>query len=649
MFLAQQAGDYSRALRRSIVTLAVVLIAILSQATPVVAGCDAPDSDTRCWSQFDDFHAVTSVDDGYIAVGRLRKQSSWTMVHISSDGHRLATVPIPTWRADVAWMQFNKIIALPKGELALIGSFQPKNSTWQAGIVMAVDFGGHLKWVNERIEPNANVLFQSGIFDPASNLVIAVGRKTSGPDPDGLCRNWSQSYVRGFNTLLKGGLAGPSLQDGEAAEGPNNRQAIYDIVAAESPEHYAFVGFKSEPDATPGHCRDSVLIGVLSFGVPQWSAKAFALSGRGSASEDGYAIRNVNPGEYVVAGQSGDLVKGPSFARAFRLKLNPLAFEGAFESPSSDRVGVSGSARFRAMAKIGDATHLIFAGSISSSAQGVGNAALSQIAPVDISKPEAAVVVQEGAADIYAVAASPSGAVLAAGHAIDHNGQWIGWLEFIGHPDLQRALATGSSPTNNQRAVPNHSAPPLFQALAKTGSDYQLPDSALISNSKYYIPTLLAGSPQVDVDFSTSSPLLLRARLLMAKGEVDLLLRDGDGRLVDFSNYRNGAPQLLYVKIQPGTYILSLLVEKDASDIEFDIGHASEIDVAALSKAAAKLGPRERDALAAALAAAGVSPPSELSIAIGSETLLSLIAAKEAGSKIDSAIAAKLPSDLTFK
>jgi hypothetical protein len=646
----QQDRNNLRAIRHSIVALTVVLIALLSQATSVAAGCDAPDSDARCWSQFDDFHSVVSVEDGYIAVGHVRKQPGWSMVHISSDGHRGAIVAIPTWRPDATSVQFNRIIALPKGELALIGSFRPKNSTWQAGLVMAVDSGGRLKWVNERIEPNANVLFQSGIFDPPANIIIAVGRKTSGPDPDGACRNWSQSYVQGFSMFSKGTLAAPSFEVGETADGLNNRQAIYDIVSTESPEHYAFVGFKSEPDATPGHCRDRILIGVLSSGVPQWFVKAFALPSRGSGSEDGYAIRNVNPGEYVVAGQSGDLVNGPSFAQAFRLKLNPLTVEGVFQSPNSDLVGASGSARFRAMAQIRDAKHLIFAGSISSSAQGIGNTAFSQVAPVDLNKPEAAVATEEGAADIYAIAASPTGSVLAAGHAIDRNGQWNGWLEFIGRPDLQRALAATPSPTaDNQRAVPNHSAPPLFQTLARTGADYQLPDRALIGDSKYYIPAILAGSPEVDVDFSTSSTLTLRARLLTGKGEVDLLLRDGEGHLVDFSNYRNGAPQLLYVTLRPGKYILSLLVEKDASDIEFDLGRASEIDVAPLSKATANLDPQKRDELAAGLAAAGVSQPSEPSIAIGSETLLSLIAAKEAGSKIDSAITAKLPRDLTFK
>jgi hypothetical protein len=639
--------------------VAFAILALVLTAAPVVASCDTPDSDTRCWSDFDDFGAVTWIDDGYVAVGHLRGQpkTAWAMIHVSADGRAGSRVAIPVWRpggkgADVVYVNFNKIVALPKGAVALIGSFQLANSSWQSGLVLAMDSAGRLKWSSEQIDPTASRLFQSGIYDSAANLVIAVGRQTSGPDSDGTCRNWSRSYIQGFNAS-DGKLVQPQYLVGEAAEGPNNRQAIYDIVSTDTPRRYAFVGFQSVPDPTPGHCQDRIQIGVVSLaaaGAAQPNATAFILPSRGLGSEDGYAIRSVGADQYVITGQIGDLVNGPSLAQALRVKLNPqtkaMSIERALHSPTSDLGSARGAARFRAIAPIRDSTHLVFLGSKSISAQGPGMIVLSQVSSADLSQTEPAVVAEDGGADIRSAAASPAGSVLAAGHAIDRRGQTIGWLELIGGAELARA--SPAMPKSQNAAVPDRAAPPLFQALDKVGSAYQLPGSALVRGSKYYLSSLPSGL-SVDIDLSMASPLSLRARLLARVGDVDLALRDGDGHLIDFSNYRGGAPQLLYVNLRPGKFTLSLLAESEAKDIEFDIGATGDVDLATLSKITASLSADERDRLADRIVAAGASRPAEPSIAIGGETLLSLIAAKDAGAGIEPAIASKLPRELLFK
>ena len=644
-----------RALRSAIAVAAFALIAVLVLADPVVASCDAPASDPRCSSDFDGFRDVARTDDGYVAVGHLQGQpkSEWAVVHVSADGRRGPRVAIPAWRkdSDVVSVTFNRILALPKGALALIGSFQLSHSNFQSGVVLAIESNGRLRWAREWIETQ-NVLFQSGIYDPTANFVVAVGRRTSGADLDGTCRNWSQSYVQGINAS-NGALSDPIQPIGEATEGPSNRQAIYDISPTTKPERYVFVGFKSEPDPIPGHCRDRIQIGVLSpdiGGAGRWTAKTVTLPTEASGSEDGYAIRSEGPDDYVIAGQTGDLVNGPSLARAIRVKLNPLSIEGHFESPMSNLGAAQGAARFRIVTPIRDSAHLVFLGSKSSSAQGSGDIAFSQVASADLSKIENSVLAEDGAAEIYGAEGSPSGTVLTAGHAIDRKGRAIGWLEFVGSPDSRRASPSknvqGGSPNigASRRTLPDRSAPALFQVLTKVGPKYQLPDHALRSTSKYYISGLPSGL-QVDIEFSNSSEIVILARLLTGAGDVDLALSDSDGRLVDFSNYIRGAPQLVHVRLQPGKYTLSLLAETDTRDVELDVGRTDEFDTSTLIDIATSINGDKWDKLADKLDDAGVSRPSEPSIAIGGETILSLIAANEAGASIERSIVTKLPRD----
>jgi hypothetical protein len=639
---------------------ALAIVAALLGGGFAFASCATPDADARCWSDFDRFGAVAWAGNEFVAVGHLRNRpdSDWALAHISADGRRGAVNELPpshdeNGQSNVTAVELQRIVPLPNGVFALIGWVHFTRSNWLAGIVLAVDASGRFKWAGSPGYTDANAMFRSGIYDASANIVIGVGRRTSGRDPDGTCRDWSQSYIQGFDAS-SGALVEPQILNGEPAPGPRNRQGLYDIAPAGRPGQYAFVGFQTVPDSTGARCTDEILAGMVApgnrAGKTQWTiAPVIVFPDDGVGNEDGYAIRAVGPNEYVLAGQIGDYTNGPSLAHGVRFSINPTAsnpliLKGSLDSPTGDLATAHGGARFRVVTPVGDASHLLFAGSASSTSKG-GNASLTQVVSTDFSKVERPVVADGGAADIADAASSPKGQVLTAGSAIDDKGQRVGWLELFGSGAFRSDTAPGA--VAGQRAVPDRSAPALLKSLARVGSAYQLPDSAVVGPSRYYLTGLPAGLP-LDIAFSVPSPSLIHARVLVGSGHMDLTLSDGDGRLLDFSNNRGGAPQVLLDRLRPGKYTLSLLAENDVKDVEFDIGRAEPVDFVAISKAIFDMTPDARDKLSELLAKAGVSPPSEPSIGAGGETLLSLLAARDAGSKIDSRLLDQLPLDLLF-
>ena len=230
------------ALRPGFLVAAFGLLSLFAQVATAAASCSQLESDPRCRSEFGRFTAVSWVADRYVVVGRLRNRNPATpaLILVSADGRPSEPISLPAWRgasqAEVELVEFHKIVALPNHLLALIGSFRPANSPWLAGLVLAVDnSGGRLRWVGERLDPSANVLFQSGVYDAASNVLIAVGRVTAGSD-DGSCRNWSRSYVQGFD-IASGALAEPLILAGEALLAQTTAKRSTTSCRPPSPEH----------------------------------------------------------------------------------------------------------------------------------------------------------------------------------------------------------------------------------------------------------------------------------------------------------------------------------------------------------------------------------------------------------------------------
>ena len=98
-----------------------------------------------------------------------------------------------------------------------------------------------------------------------------------------------------------------------------------------------------------------------------------------------------------------------------------------------------------------------------------------------------------------------------------------------------------------------------------------------------YLKKNVADNSQIDIALSLPTSLVLRVAALTGKGEIDLALADSSGRLVDFSNNRGSAPQLLIARLDAGAYKLSLFPHRGVKDMEIDIGTAGEVNVASLA------------------------------------------------------------------
>ena len=636
-------------LGRRVLWIALTLIILTPQSAAAAARCGQGESDPRCWSNFESFNAFGWASDGFIAVGRLRTKSASApaIVRISASGSASRPIELAGWgsEAEIASADFHEVLALPNGDLALIGSFHPANWNWLAGLIVVIDASGRVKSPpGIRMDPTANVLFQSGVYDAASNAVIAVGRVTAGPD-DGACAKWSRSLLTAYDAST-GAVADLKII-GSAAPGLTNRQAIYDIGPTSTPRQYAFIGFQTKPDATGSRCRDTLQIGLLSANAPGPNAARWIASVEEGfdSGENGFAMVPIGNDEFVIAGQVGDPIAGPSLAHAVRIKLKPFAVVRAFDSPRANLAGAQGGARFRTVTPIRDSRRLFFAGSVTPPS-GATSVALTQIALADLSKPEPAAFADGGASDILGAASSAKGQVLAGGYALDEKGRKVGWLELFGGGAIGRPAASSDARPMGRKAQPDRSLPPLFKTLERVGSDYKLPDGDLRSISKFYLSTLSEGAP-LDLAFAPSEAIVLQARLLVGAGDLDLALFDADGRLVDFSNYRT-ASQIMITALKPGKYRLSVFAESDAKDIEIDVGRAEAIDVATMASITAALAAGERESLSEKLRLDGLSRPSEPSIAFGGETVRSLFADQSGVGGVSPKVFEKLPRGLGF-
>ena len=130
---------------------------------------------------------------------------------------------------------------------------------------------------------------------------------------------------------------------------------------------------------------------------------------------------------------------------------------------------------------------------------------------------------------------------------------------------------------------------------------------------------------QMDLALSVSAPLVLRAAVLTGKGEVDVALTDESGRLVDFSNHRGPAPQMLIAKLAAGNYKLSVFTQNAVRDIQIELGcrRRDRRRVTFLKMMSVLSDVRLRRQLSEQLTAGGFSEPPDPLIALGGETAVS--------------------------
>jgi hypothetical protein len=244
-------------------------IAVLSAIQIDRARADCGDKDgITCQTDFTTISSVARTAKGFLAVGQIKKGTDLNLglLRLTPSGQTAGTssLPIPadfvSGGAAVVG-ESRKIIALPDGGALILAQLSigvDKQIAW----ALRVSADGGVIWNRAFTgDPVGLTIFNSAYYEKDGDRLIIVGRRTSGYD-EGRCTNWSQSLV--VTLKASNGQSLPEIPTffiGSQGGAPNNRQAIWDIIAGEKPNTYTVTGFSTSASAAKsGECQDDVLV-----------------------------------------------------------------------------------------------------------------------------------------------------------------------------------------------------------------------------------------------------------------------------------------------------------------------------------------------------------------------------------------------------
>jgi hypothetical protein len=606
-------------------------ISSMAQIERARADCGDKDGIT-CQTDFTTISSVTRTTSGFMAVGQIKKGADLNLglLRLNRSGQAAGaySMPIPAELVSDGKKvvgEGRKIIALPDGGAVILAQLIVGGDR-QIAWALRVSADGSVVWNKVFTSDSVGLtLFHSGYFEKDGDRLIIVGRRTSGFD-EGKCTSWSQSLI----VTLKASDGRPEIPTlflGPQGGGPNNRQAILDIVAGDKPNTYVTTGFSTSANtAKPGECQDDVLVQTLALTPPKpqnpasgaWVASPPRKFGTADAAEGAFAIKPLGNGAYLAAGY-GKTSAGAPAAQAYRVKFAPsFSVEGPMNTPfpfdGSDKSGLD---RFRAIVPLADNSRFLLVGSGSISKQD-RNQALWQVVSADLKKngPPRQFKSQTGS-DITDATLSESGRIFAVGRWLDDDGQAYGWTGFI---NLE---GTNETTVSLKRRLPDLQLPPLSD-LTKTEGVYQIPAAKLFTVPGYFGRDLTDDS----LSFSLTNSRTLRISALSDTGDLDLVLFDRNKRPIAFSNFKGSATEILIVPLAAGDYTISVLANSPSRLYEIRLGPYKEMTADALVLLQ-KIPEDQRPKLSEALISAGYASAPETSvISFGSETLRSLAAAQ---------------------
>lgn len=615
----------------------LVCVAILSAIQIDRAHADCGDKDgINCQTDFTTISSVARTAKGFLAVGQIKKgpDLSLGLLRLTPSGQTagISSLPIPGDLASEGTTvvgDARKIIALPDGGALILAQLSiggDKQIAW----ALRVSADGGVIW-NKAFtrDPVGLTIFNSAYHEKDGDRLIIVGRRTSGYD-EGRCTNWSQSLV----VTLKASNGLPEIPTyfiGTQGGGPNNRQAIWDIIAGEKPNTYVVTGFSTSASAAkPGECQDDVLVQTLTLSPPKssnstWTASPAKKFGAADASEVGFALKSSGNSAYLVAGY-GKTSTGAPAAQAYRVKVTPsFTVEGPVNIPfpfdGSDKSGVD---RFRAVVPLKDNSRFLLVGSGSSGKQ-ERNQALWQVVSADLKKsgPPRQFRSQAGS-DITDAVLSENGRIFAVGRWIDDDNQGYGWTGFIGIEEPKETITS-----LQQRRQPDNQLPALSELTSSNGA-FQIPPAKLFAVPGYFGRNLDGSTDSkesVNLSFSLTASRTVRISALSDTGDLDLVLLDRNKRPIAFSNFNGPAGELLVVTLSPGDYTIAILGNSPSRSYEVRLAASKEMTTDALLLLQ-NIPEEKRSSLSEALISAGYASSSDTGISFGSETLRSLAAAQ---------------------
>ncbi len=513
-----------------------------------------------------------------------------------------------------------KIIHLPDGGYAVVGwvtaQFDRKASV-DHGWVVHLDGKFNELW-NEAFPSGGNwgERFHSSRFDPASGLLLAVGRRQLGPDRKLTCESWSQGLIATIN-LYKRARTGV-LAVGKTDVEFKNRQGYFDVALSPSGKTAVAVGFASAPNPNKSRkCRDTARVSGLKLDNDnKWVAE-----GSYSLHDDAYLLRqivNLGDRKFIAAGRGW---QGPNFPYRGLAALvqhdpavAPILGHYSYPEDNSDQTG---NDRLGVVRQIPGTPHLVVAGSASKSREDTNKAWWQVIGSdlVAVSPPR--VMQQFTRSQIRDLAVSDRGTILAVGRV--HDGAWMAWAGVV-HSGMKFDQLFDQ--LFGQRKPPDQSLPRLSRIRKRTGSgaiDFgALDDGAL----QFYGRDLRAGA-QIEIAFSLKQGSFVRFIANATTGDLDLVLLDDNDNLVDFSDHGPKAAELVDAKLKPGQYVLAITAASRVRSFDLISETISDVEDDQLAQLQ-KLHSQARSQLGGLLTEHGYHGGQNIDIALGSQTLRSL-------------------------
>jgi hypothetical protein len=147
----------------------------------------------------------------------------------------------------------------------------------------------------------------------------------------------------------------------------------------------------------------------------------------------------------------------------------------------------------------------------------------------------------------------------------------------------------------------------------------------------YYHGPAEAGS-RLALAFDVNRPIRLRLVVHPEGGDIDVVLREESGRLVDFSNYRHIATEVLETEVRPGRYRVEMLVNDAVSG--FDVSLAGADGGGFPQSIAGPTSLELRRDIAVVLEGSGYFAGSEIDISVSPETIRAVTAAQSAAGHV---------------
>jgi hypothetical protein len=401
------------------------------------------------------------------------------------------------------------------------------------------------------------------------------------------------------------------LLQSESVEGSRGQRRAFYAGAELTGQGYTFIGFATAPkQGSPGKCQDDLFyvwtdtalqpLNQQQFGDPLANDLGLDLL----FHDDRLFSAGVTSIDRPVAFVDGFLAKGGV----------PLSFRRSAGDAGRDHVS--------ALAWHPLAEDYIAIGSWSESASGWYKAWWFRLDQDLVPTDELAFSAFPGSA-LNGLGILADGRTIAVGYVRPEEGDstvQLGWSV-----DIDPGRSIPEAPTISFRPA-DASLPPLEQ-LPMEGGAYLAGEVGSGPLSFYHGESEPGSRHLVDLDVPSDGSL--RIIVHPQGGDLDIALRREDGALVDFSNYRGGATELIEAALGPGRYRLDVLVNEAVEG--FDVSLARAKQLAVLSPTGdAPLGVDARLQLASVLEGLGYFVGSEIEITVSPETIRAFAAIQSA-------------------